>query len=68
MHIEAITTQALAECDLTLVCAYPDNPATADAVRRVHPSLVDGSITPSPDHLPAEQFLANHPLPPPIDL
>lgn len=68
MHIEAITTQALAECDLTLICAYPNNATTADAVRRVHPSLVDGSITPSPDHLPAEQFLANHPLPPPIDL
>jgi anti-sigma regulatory factor (Ser/Thr protein kinase) len=68
MHIEAITTLALAECDLTLVCAYPDNSATVDAVRRAHPSLVDGSITPSPDHLPAEQFLANHPLPPPIEL
>jgi anti-sigma regulatory factor (Ser/Thr protein kinase) len=68
MHIEAITTQALAECDLTLVCAYPNNPATADAVRRAHPSFVNGSITPSPDHLPAEQFLASHPLPPPIEL
>jgi hypothetical protein len=51
-----------------LVCAYPDNSATADAVRRVHPSLVDESITPSPDHLPAEQFLASYPLPPPIEL
>jgi hypothetical protein len=68
MHIDAITTQALAECDLTLVCAYPNDLATADAVRRAHPSLVDGSITPSPDHLPAEQFLASHPLPPPIEL
>jgi anti-sigma regulatory factor (Ser/Thr protein kinase) len=68
MHIEAITTQALAECDLTLVCAYPDNSATADAIRRAHPSLVDESITPNPDHLPAEQFLASHPLPPPVEL
>jgi anti-sigma regulatory factor (Ser/Thr protein kinase) len=68
MHIEAITTQALAECDLTLVCAYPNNSAAADAIRRAHPSLVDESITPNPDHLPAEQFLASHPLPPPVEL
>lgn len=68
MHIEAITTQALAECDLTLVCAYPNNYATADAIRRAHPSLVDESIRPNPDHLPAEQFLASHPLPPPVEL
>lgn len=68
MHIDAITTLAFAECDLTLVCAYPNNPATADAVRRTHPSLVNGSITPNPDYLPAEQFLASHPLPPPIEL
>ena len=68
MHIDAITTHALAECDLTLVCAYPDNIASADAVRRAHPSLVNGSIAPNPDHLPAEQFLTSHPLPPPIEL
>ena len=68
MHIEAITTQALAECDLTLVCAYPNNYATADAIRRAHPTLVDESITPNPEHLPAEQFLASHPLPPPAEL
>jgi hypothetical protein len=68
MHIDAVTTMALAECDLTLVCAYPNDPATADAIRRAHPSLLNGVITPSPDHLPAEQFLASHPLPPPIGL
>lgn len=31
-------------------------------------ALIDESITPSPDHLPAEQFLASYPLPPPIEL
>lgn len=68
MHIDAVTTVALAHCDLTLVCAYPDDPATAGAVRGAHPSLVNGAITPSPDHVPAEQFLASFPLPPPIEL
>ncbi len=44
MHIEAITTQALAESDLTLICAYPNNAATADAVRRsTRASLTDRS-------------------------
>jgi anti-sigma regulatory factor (Ser/Thr protein kinase) len=68
MHIDAVTTMALAEYDLTLVCAYPNNPATADAIRRAHPSLLNGVSTPNPDHLPAEQFLASHPLPPPTEL
>ncbi|HET9117419.1 MAG TPA: ATP-binding protein [Pseudonocardiaceae bacterium] len=69
MHIDAATTVALAEYDnLTLICAYPDCPAAADAVRRVHPSLVNGTIIPNPDHLPAEQFVARYPLPPPAEL
>lgn len=68
MHIDAVTTLALAECALTLVCVYPDDPGTADTVRRTHPSLFNGAPTPNPDHLPAEQFLALHPLPPPIEL
>ncbi|MGH3785144.1 MAG: ATP-binding protein [Pseudonocardiaceae bacterium] len=68
MHIDALTTQALAACDLTLVCAYPNDPATVTAVRQAHPSLLNGAVTPSPDHLPPEQFLADHPLPPPSEL
>jgi anti-sigma regulatory factor (Ser/Thr protein kinase) len=68
MHIDAVTTMALAECDLTLVCVYPDDPSTADPVRRAHPSLLNGVSAPNPDHLPAEQFLARYPLPPPIEL
>ncbi len=68
MHIDAVTTVALAECDLTLVCAYPEDSATAAMVRAAHPSMLNGAITPSPDHLPAEQFLASYPLPPPIEL
>ncbi|HEX8934143.1 MAG TPA: ATP-binding protein [Pseudonocardiaceae bacterium] len=68
MHIDAATTVALAEYDLTLICAYPDHPATADAVRRVHPSLFNGTIVPNPDHLPAEQFVTRYPLPPPAEL
>jgi anti-sigma regulatory factor (Ser/Thr protein kinase) len=68
MHIEAVTTQALAQCDLTLICAYPDEPGTSTAVRGAHPSLLNGAITPSRDHLPAEQFVSRHPLPPPADL
>lgn len=68
MHIEAVTTLALAECDLTLVCAYPDDFATACAVRQAHPSMLNGAITPNPEHLSAEQFLASYPLPPPIEL
>lgn len=68
MHVEAVTTQALAEYDLTLVCAYRDEPRNAAAVRGAHPSLLNGAVTPSPDHLPAEQFVSRHPLPPPIEL
>lgn len=68
MHIEAVTTLALAECDLTLVCAYPDDFATAGVVRRAHPNIFNGAINPNPEHLPAEQFLASYPLPPPIEL
>ncbi|MFY9805848.1 MAG: ATP-binding protein [Pseudonocardiaceae bacterium] len=68
MHIDAVTTMALAECDLTLVCVYPDDPSTADPVRRAHPKLLNGTCVPNPDHLPAEQFLARYPLPPPVEL
>ncbi|MBV8541573.1 MAG: ATP-binding protein [Pseudonocardiales bacterium] len=68
MHIDAVTTLALAECDLTLVCAYPDDPDTAATVRGAHPSLLNGAITPSLEYLPAEEFLARYPLPPPIEL
>ncbi|MDQ2792024.1 MAG: sensor histidine kinase [Actinomycetota bacterium] len=68
MHIDAAATLALAECDLTLVCVYSDDPGTADAVRRAHPSLLNGSTVPNPDHLPADQFVARYPLPPPADL
>jgi anti-sigma regulatory factor (Ser/Thr protein kinase) len=68
MHIDALTTRALMEYDLTLVCAYPNDPSTATAVRQAHPSLLNGTVTTSSDHLPAEQFLASHPLPPPPDL
>ncbi|MGH3829037.1 MAG: ATP-binding protein [Pseudonocardiaceae bacterium] len=68
MHVDAVTTLALAECDLTLVCVYPDDPDTGRAVRGAHPSLLNGAITPSLEHLPAEEFLARYPLPPPIEL
>lgn len=65
MHIDALTNHALATCNLTLICAYPDDPATAAAIRQAHPSLLNGQVTPSPDHLPATRFLARYPLPPP---
>ena len=68
MHVDALITQALADCDLTLICAYPHDPATAAAIRHAHPSLLNGAATPNPDHLPADQFLAHHPLPPPSEL
>ena len=68
MHIDALSTQALAERDLTLICAYPNDPATAAAIRDAHPSLLNGAATPNPDHFPADQFLAHHPLPPPSEL
>ena len=68
MHIDALTTQALAACNLTLICAYPHNPVFSTAVCQAHPSLLNGAVTPSPDHLPPEQFLTNHPLPPPSQL
>jgi anti-sigma regulatory factor (Ser/Thr protein kinase) len=68
MHIDAATTVALADYDLTVICAYPNHPATADAVRRVHPSLLNGTVIPNPDHLTAEQFVARYPLPPPAEL
>ena len=68
MHVDAATTLALAECALTLVCVYPDDAATADPARRAHPSLLNGATGPNPDHLPAEQFLARYPLPPPVEL
>jgi anti-sigma regulatory factor (Ser/Thr protein kinase) len=68
MHIDAVTTLALGDYDLTLVCVYPDDPATTAAVRGAHPSMLNGGITPSTDHLSAEQFVARYPLPPPIEL
>jgi anti-sigma regulatory factor (Ser/Thr protein kinase) len=68
MQVDALITQALSACDLTLVCAYPNDPATATAIRRAHPSLLNGTATANPDHLPADQFLANHPLPAPSEL
>jgi anti-sigma regulatory factor (Ser/Thr protein kinase) len=68
MHIDALTTEALAECDLTLVCVYSDDPSIADSVRRAHPNLLNGASVPNPDHLPAEQFVARYPLPPPTEL
>jgi anti-sigma regulatory factor (Ser/Thr protein kinase) len=68
MHVDALITQALAARDLTLVCAYPNDPATAAAVRHAHPNLLNGAATANPDHLPADQFLASHPLPPPSEL
>ncbi len=68
MHVDAVTTLALAECALTLVCVYPDDVATADTVRCAHPSLLNGATSPNPAHLSAEQFLARYPLPPPIEL
>ncbi|MGH3826873.1 MAG: ATP-binding protein [Pseudonocardiaceae bacterium] len=68
LQVDAVTTVALAECDLTLICVYPDDPDTGRAVRGAHPSLLNGAITPSPEHLPAEEFLARYPLPPPIEL
>jgi anti-sigma regulatory factor (Ser/Thr protein kinase) len=68
MQVDALTTQALSACDLTLVCACPNDPATATVIRHAHPSLLNGTATANPDHLPADQFLANHPLPPPSEL
>ncbi|HKS53504.1 MAG TPA: ATP-binding protein [Pseudonocardiaceae bacterium] len=68
LHIDALTTQVLAACNLTLVCAYPYEPSSSTAVRQAHPSLLNGAVTPSPDHLPPEEFLTNHPLPPPSQL
>jgi anti-sigma regulatory factor (Ser/Thr protein kinase) len=68
MQIDALAGQALAACDLTLVCVYPDGPTTAAAVRQAHSSLLNGAAVPSPDYLPTPQFLASHPLPPPTDL
>jgi anti-sigma regulatory factor (Ser/Thr protein kinase) len=68
MHIDAVTTVALADCDLTLVCVYADDPSTADSVLQAHPSLLNGASVPNPDHLPAEQFVARYPLPPPAEL
>jgi len=68
MHVDAATTMALVECDLTLVCVYANDPSTADSVRRAHPSLLNGASVPNPDHLPAEQFVARYPLPPPAEL
>jgi len=68
MHIDALTTQALAAYNLTLICAYPHHPSVTTAVRQAHPSLLNGTVTPSPDHLPPEQFLTTHPLPPPSPL
>ncbi len=68
LQIDAVTTVALAECDLTLVCVYPDDASTADSIRRAHPSLLNGASVPNPDHLPAEQFMARYPLPPPAEL
>lgn len=68
MHIEALTNQALAACDLTLVCAYSENSATATAVRQAHPSLLNGDVIPNPDHLSIDDFLARYPLPRPADL
>jgi anti-sigma regulatory factor (Ser/Thr protein kinase) len=68
MHIDALATQALAACNLTLICAYPHDPTYSAAVRQAHPSLLNGAVTPNPDYLPPEQFLTNHPLPPPSQL
>lgn len=68
MHIDAVTTVALADCDLTLVCVYSDDPSTSDSVRRAHPSLLNGVSVPNPVYLPAEQFVARYPLPPPVEL
>jgi anti-sigma regulatory factor (Ser/Thr protein kinase) len=67
-HIDALTSQALAPCNLTLICAYPNDPATATAIRQAHPSLLNGAVTASPDYLPTDQFLARHPLPAPSEL
>jgi len=68
MHVDALITQALADCDLTLICVYPHDPVTAAAIRHAHPSLLNGTATPNPDHFPADQFIAHYPLPPPSDL
>ncbi|MFZ0120351.1 MAG: ATP-binding protein [Pseudonocardiaceae bacterium] len=68
MHIDAVTTVALAQCDLTLICVYSDDPSTADSIRRAHPSLLNGASVPNPNHLPAEQFVTRYPLPPPVEL
>lgn len=68
MHLDALATQALAAYDLTLVCVYPNDPATATVIRQAHPTLLNGTAMPSPAYLSADQFLARHPLPPPTDL
>jgi anti-sigma regulatory factor (Ser/Thr protein kinase) len=68
MHVDALITQALAACDLTLLCAYLNDPDTAVAIRHAHPHWLNGAATPNPDHLPADQFLAHHALPPPSEL
>lgn len=67
MHVDALITQALVDCDLTVICAYPNDPATATVIRHAHPSLLNGAATPNPDHLPPDQFLTHHPLPPPSE-
>jgi anti-sigma regulatory factor (Ser/Thr protein kinase) len=68
LQIDAVTTLALAGCALTLVCAYPDDPALATRVRGAHPSMLNGAPKPNPEHLAAEDFLASYPLPPPPEL
>jgi anti-sigma regulatory factor (Ser/Thr protein kinase) len=68
MHVEAVTEQALTGHDLTLICAYPDKSATADAVREAHPIIRNGVAATSRAHVAAEEFLSRHPLPPPPDL
>lgn len=68
LQIDAVTTLALADCALTLVCTYPDVPALATKVRGAHPSMLNGTAKPNPQHLAAEDFLSNYPLPPPPEL
>lgn len=68
MHIDAFATVVLAECDLTLICVYPDDPETGGMVREAHPCLLNGKIIPNSEHLSAEEFLARYPLPPPLEL
>jgi hypothetical protein len=68
MHVDALLTHSLTACDLTLICAYPDNPATTAVIRQAHPSLLNGAASFNPDYLSADHFLAHHPLPPPSEL